>query len=468
MATVKECGREIPVMGEYDVVVVGGGLGGIAAAMASARTGAGTLLLERNSFVGGVATAGMCCSIFNCYHTRDGRLGTTGIAVEVADAIAEAEGYGRKWHDHKGHIIYDLERGKLQLARLVREAGAKLLLGVLVVDVVKEGDRLTGIILEGKGGREAILTRAVVDASGDSDVAFRAGSVVQTVESGRHSFCFRMGGVDIEEFVGFFRENPDQYPDYMDVEWTVSEAIAQYEACGTFLFPHGGGVQMEAFEKARADGVLPERIGIHDTTDACQMHAIRSTGIVHVVTGFVHFDGLDTRLISRSVVDGREMAHVVADVYRRYIPGFQNAHVAGTAANLGVRTSRYIQSDFVFTADMMEAGVRQSDVVGRAVGWDHPVRHHGAGAWGVQALRGDSFDLPYRCLVPKDVEGLVMGAGRSVSAENPSLLRVMAHTMVVGQAGGTAAAFASLAGATLQGLDAGAIQQELRRQGVDL
>ena len=172
---------------------------------------------------------------------------------------------------------------------------------------------------------------------------------------------------------------------------------------------------MDAFKRARDDGVLPEQIGVHDTTDACQMHAIRSTGIVHVVTGFVRFDGLDTRLISRSVVDGTEMAHIVADVYRRYIPGFQNAYVAGTAANLGVRTSRYIQGDFVFTADMMAAGVRQPDVVGRAVGWDHPVRHHGAGAWGVQALRSDSFDLPYRCLVPKGVEGLVMGAGRSVS-----------------------------------------------------
>jgi hypothetical protein len=100
----------------------------------------------------------------------------------------------------------------------------------------------------------------------------------------------------------------------MDVEWTVSEALAQYDDCGTLLFPHGGGIQMTAFKKAIADGVLPGQVGMHDTTDACQMHALRSTGIVHVVTGFVRFDGLDTRLISRSVADGREMAHVVGDV----------------------------------------------------------------------------------------------------------------------------------------------------------
>jgi hypothetical protein len=468
MAAVKESQDETLARDPYEVVVVGGGLGGIAAAVAAARAGASTALLERNSFVGGVATAGMCCSIFNCYHTRDGRLGTTGISVEVADRLAEAEGYGRKWRGHKGHIIYDLERGKLQLTRLVRDAGAEMLLGVLAVGVVKDGDRVAGVIIEGKGGREVIRARTMVDASGDSDIAAHAGAAVRTVESGRHSLCFRMGGVDVDQFAGFFREHPDQYPGYMDVEWTVAEALAQYDDCGTLLFPHGGGIQMDAFKRARADGALPQSIGVHDTTDACQMHALRSSGIVHVVTGFVRFDGLDSRLISRSVVDGREMAHIVGDVYRRYIPGFRNAYVAGTAVNLGVRTSRHILGDFVFTAEMMGAGIRQPDVVGRAVGWDHPVRHHGAGAWGVQALRRDSFDLPYRCLLPRGAEGLVMGAGRSVSSEDPRLLRVMAHTMVVGQAAGTAAAVAARSGRTLRDLDVGAIQQELRRQGVDV
>jgi hypothetical protein len=456
------------VSGDYDVVVVGAGLGGIAAATAAARGGAGTILLERNSFVGGTATAGMCCSIFNCYHDREGRLGTTGIAVEVADALAEAEGYGRRWRQHKGHIIYDLERGKRYLAHLVRRSGAEMLLGALAVGVVKEDDRISAVVVEGKGGREAIRARVVVDGSGDADIAARAGAQVRTVSSGRHSLCFRMGGVDVDELVGFFRDHPDQYPDYMDVEWTAAEALAQYDECGTFLFPHGGGIQMDAFRQARADGALPESIGMHDSTSACQMHALRSTGVVHVVTGFAHFDGLDSRLISRSVVDGREMAHIVADVYRRYIPGFRNAYVAGTATNLGVRTSRYIRGDFVFTAEMMGAGVRQPDAVGRAVGWDHPVRHRGAGAWGVQALRSDSFDLPYRCLLPRGADGLLMGAGRSLSAEDPRLLRVMAHTMVVGQAAGTAAAVAARSGVVPRALEAGAIQEELLRQGVDL
>jgi hypothetical protein len=254
----------------------------------------------------------------------------------------------------------------------------------------------------------------------------------------------------------------------MDVEWTLEEAQAQYRECGTFLFPHGGGMQMRAFQQAVADGALPEQIGLQDTTDACQMHALRRTGIVHVITGFTHFDGLDIDLISRSINDGRRMAFVVADVYRRYLPGFEDSFIAGTADNLGVRVSRSLDGDFAFTADMMQAGVRQPDCVGRMVGWDTEVRHGGPKAWSVQALRAETFDLPYRCLLPCEVEGLLVGAGRSISTRDPWLLRCMAQTMVVGQAAGTAGAVAAKAGVTPREVEVAAVQEELRRQAVVL
>jgi len=305
-----------------------------------------------------------------------------------------------------------------------------------------------------------------VDATGDADVAARAGASVLTRESGKHSLCFRLGNVDVDAFVDSFRDHPDQFPEYMDVDWSLDEALAQYDECGTFLFPHGGGMQMEAFQAARASGELPATVGTQDTTDACQMHALRATGMAHVITGFTHFDGLDGERISTSVRDGRDMAFVVAEVYRRYVPGFARAFVAGTGANLGVRTSRYLDGDFVLDGAMMAAGTRQDDAVGRLVGWDHPVLHRGEGAWGCQVLRDDSFDLPYRCLLPRRVEGLIVGAGRSVSAANPSFLRVMVHTMAVGQAAGAAAAVAAAAQTQVRGVDLEAVQDLLGRQGV--
>lgn len=470
MDTINEPARALPVRGEYDVIVCGGGLGGVAAATAAARGGAKTLLIERNSFLGGVATAGMCCSIFNCYYTGAGprRLATSGIAVEVADALADTMGYGSKWHAHKGHIIYDIEQGKLVLQELVEQAGAELLLQTWTAGAIVEAGAVRGGIVESKSGREAIRAKVVVDATGDADIAALAGVPLRTQAKGMHSLCFRLGNVDVDAFVDFFRRNPGQFPEYMDVDWSLAEALAQYADCGTFLFPHGGGMQMDAFKQAKASGELPATIGIQDTTDACQMHALRQTGVVHVITGFSHFNGLDAERITRSIADGRRMAFTVTDVYRKYIPGFKNAFVAGTAANLGVRTSRCLDGDFVFTADMLKPGVRQSDAVGALVGWENQVKHHGANAWGSQVCHADSADLPYRCLLSKGVDGLLMGAGRSISTDNPSLLRVMVHTMVVGQAAGTAAATAVKTSSSPATVEVGAIQSELKRQGVTL
>jgi len=469
-ATVNEPVREVPVMAEYDVIVCGGGLGGAAAAIAAARAGARVLLVERNGFLGGVATAGMCCSIFNCYYTggKPRRLGTTGIALEVANALADATGFGEKWHAHKGHIIYDIELGKLVLQNLVEEAGATILLQTWVAGGIVEDATVRGVIVETKSGRKAIRANVVVDATGDADLCASVGAPLRSYQNGVHSLCFRLANVDVDAFVGYFREHPEQYPEYMDVDWSLSEALAQYDDCGTFLFPHGGGMQMDAFQRAKASGELPEVIGIQDTTDACQMHALRQTGVVHVITGFAHFDGLNTERISRSILDGRRMAFAVSQVYINHLPGFGKAFVAGTAANLGVRTSRFLDARFRFNASMMQAGTRQPDAVGRAVGWQNLTKNPGANAWSSQICHSESFDLPYRCLVPERIDGLLVGAGRSISSENPSLLRVMAHTMVVGQAAGAAAAVSSREQIVPRRVKIELLQRELARQQVVL
>lgn len=429
--------------GHWDVIVAGGGLGGVCAAIASARSGAKTLLVERNTYVGGVATAGMCCSIFNCFYTSRKKLASLGLPVEIADRLATATGYGNKWHNHKGHIIFDLEKGKLVLQQMLEEAGVDILLGHYVAGACVEDNVLKGIVIEGKNGSELLTAACFVDATGDADLAYQAGVPLHTnskEKPGIHSLCFRIGNVDVDSFVGYFREHPDEYAAMMDVEWTLEEALKQYDECSTFLFPHGGGRHMRAFQKAAEAGELPEKIGIHDTTNACQMHALKYTGMVHVITGFVHFDGLDSDLISQAVNDGRKMAFVITDVYKKYIPGFSKAFVAGVADNLGVRTSRWLNGDFIFKNEMRSAGTRFEDAVGKLVPFREEKRYPGKDAWCVQVMEEDTFDLPFRCLLPRKINGILMGAGRSISAEDPGTLRAMVYTMSVGQAAGAAAA----------------------------
>ncbi|MDH7571783.1 MAG: FAD-dependent oxidoreductase, partial [Armatimonadota bacterium] len=209
---VQEAPRATPVRDEVDVLVAGGGLGGVSAAVAAARAGARTLLVERNGFVGGVATAGMCCSVHNCFYTPSHELVVRGNALEFVDALARAEGPRSAWHHHKGHIIYDVERGKLVLLELLENAGVAFLCDALVVGVVMEGRVLRGVVVESKSGREAILSKVVVDATGDADVAALAGAPVRVTGAewrAPHSYCFRVGNVDVDRFVGYFAAHPD-------------------------------------------------------------------------------------------------------------------------------------------------------------------------------------------------------------------------------------------------------------------
>jgi ribulose 1,5-bisphosphate synthetase/thiazole synthase len=467
--TISEAARTVPVLAEVDVLVAGGGLGGVSAAMAAARAGAKTLLIERNGFVGGVATAGLCCSIFNCYYTHDHRLGVTGNAVTVADALAEAAGFGRKWHKHKGHIIYDVEQAKLILASLIHDAGADILYDTVVSGAIMDGTTLRGLVVESKSGRQAILAKVVVDATGDSDVAARAGApLFEKAASPKHSFCFRLGRVDLDRFVQYLIDHPGAYPEFMDVDWTFEEALTQYRDTGTLLYPHGGAMQMDVFKQARANGTFPEKIGMHDTLDACQMHGSRERGFMHIVTGFVYFDDLDIRKISQSMDDGRRMAFTVTDFFTKNVPGFEQAYVIATADDLGIRVSRWLDGDVVFTRAMKENPTVCADAIGRGVVQRDVRKHKGERAWGVQTFPDDFFHIPYGCLVPRHVDGLLMGAGRSVSSENAWLLRVMGLTMVVGQGAGVAAAVSAKAGVAPRSVDVAAVQDQLKRQGVDL
>ncbi len=468
-ATVAQPRRDVPVRDDVDVLVVGGGLGGVSAALAAARAGARTTLVERNGFPGGVATAGMCCSVFNCFYTADRRLGIMGNAVEITDALAETSGVGKAWHDHKGHVIYDVEAAKLTLTELLEQAGVRLLFDTVVTDALVDGDVLCGVFVHSKSGCEAIRSAVTVDASGDADVAWLAGAPLR--EMGRkapHSYCFRMGNVDVDAFVQYFVEHPDQYPDYMDVDWTFAEALEQYRATGTFLFPHGGGYQMDLFKRAVASGELPATVGMHDTIPACQMHAIRELGVVHVITGFVTMDTMDVATISRAMSDGKRMAFVVRDFFRQNVPGFARSCVIGLADDLGMRATRWIEGEFEFTRGMKENPTRFDDAIGRGVVERDVRKHQADDAWGVQTFTDATFDVPYRCLLPKQIDGLLMGAGRSISAENPMLLRVMALTMVIGQGAGVAAAVAARAGVVPRQADVRTVQDELRRQGVVL
>ncbi len=460
--------RAIPVIADTEVLVVGGGLGGIASALAAARTGTEVTLIEANGFLGGVATAGMCCSVFNCLFTKSRTAAIGGIPKEIVATLAEkAGGPGKGWINHKGHIIYDVEKAKLVLYDLLADAGVRIRLNTMAADVIAENESIQALIICGKNGLEAITCKMLIDATGDCDVVAQTGALFNYPQNGsKSSFVFRLGNVDVDSFVNYFRNNPNEYPEHMDIDWTVEEALSQYDETGTFLFPHGGGMQLSKVKEAERRGDLPTNFGLYDSLDAMQMHLIKDIKVCHVITGFTRTKSLDSESLTRSIADGRKVAFLFLSFIRKYLPGFENAFVSATADDLGIRGSRSIISGNSFTKTMKETPYRCDDAVGIGVVEKHQILNSGTNAWSAQVFEDEVYEFPLSCLIPKGWKNLIIGAGRGADTNPPRLLRVMVTTMAVGQGAGIAAAIAIKQKENLQTVDYHSIRSELNRQGV--
>lgn len=461
--------RRINIVDNADVVVTGGGLAGVAAALAAARAGASVILVERNGFLGGVATAGMCCSVFNCLFTRERKLLVEGIPLEVVDKLAvDAGGPGMSWRNHKGHIIYDVEKAKLVLAELLEKEGVRVRLESPVSDVIREGNRVKALVTSGKNGLEAIGCKVLVDATGDCDAAVLAGADYCEKKKHDASYVFRMGNVDVDRFIDYFRHHPEDYPAKMDIEWSLEEALQQYDVNGTFLFPHGGGMQLSLLKNAVKNGDLPLAYGAYDTLDAMQLHLIRDTGVCHVITGNVPNDDLDAGSISKSINEGKRIAYLFADCMKKYMPGFEHSFVSATADDLGIRGSRTIVGETTFTEEMKQTPSRCADSVGVGIIERNEILYEAENAWPAQVFGNDVYEIPLSCLIPKNTENIVIGSGRGADSEPALLLRVMVTTMVVGQGAGVAAAVAAADETTIKQVNYAKVRQELIRQGVRL
>ncbi len=459
--------KEIPVASSADVVVVGGGLGGVAAALAAARSGASVVLIETNGFLGGVATAGLCCSVFNCLFTRERELKIKGIPLEITDALAtRAGGPGMSYQKHKGHIIYDVEKAKLVLSELLTEAKVEVRLNSSFSDVVCESSKVKAVIVSGRNGLEAITCKTVVDASGDCDVAVKAGVKCREMQTYPASYVFRLGNVDVDKFINYFRENPDEFPENMDIEWTLEEALKQYDENGTFLFPHGGGMQMAVMKKAIESGDLPKTWKNYHTLDATQMHLIRDLGVCHVITGFTDNGALETLHISKRIAEGMQVAQIFAKGYKKHIPGFENCFVCNQADDMGVRVTRSINGYTTLKKEQRLLPTRFDDAVGVGVMMKEITLNKGEGAWPVQVFGDDVYEIPLSCLIPREIENVIIGAGRGADTEPAGVLRVMVDTMSVGQAAGVAAAVSAENDTSIINANYKQIREKLQQLGV--
>jgi ribulose 1,5-bisphosphate synthetase/thiazole synthase len=451
MKHIAETARQTPVLLETEVLVVGGGPGGLAAAIAAARSGARTTLVDRYGCFGGVITQVGVDSL--AWYRHEGTIDLEGIGIEFERRAAAAGGTMRESQSLSEAL--DPELFKVIADTLVVEAGVQPLLHSLVVDAVVEEGLVRGVITEGKSGRHAILADRVVDATGDADIAYHAGAACRATPVGEMmgvTVMFSCSGVDKQRFLEHVAATGPTYGDW-GVCWEVETTGKEDHLFSPYL--------QEPFDRARRDGVIPAEIRsiggtwgrITDSGEASSLNMVVMPG----------YDCTDVRDLTRAEMEGRRQALYAIEALRRYTPGFEDARLRTFGMTLGTRDSRKVVGRYELTAADVRGEARFDDTVG--------IFPEFLDGYGVLVLptTGRYFQVPYGILVPQGVDNLLV-AGRCVAGDRVShaATRNQMCCAVTGQAAGAAAAVSLRHGRSTGEVDVHHVQAELRRQGVRL
>jgi ribulose 1,5-bisphosphate synthetase/thiazole synthase len=450
MNTISEEARLLDVILETDVLVVGSGPGGLAAALAASRAGVRTALIDRNGCFGGNITQ-VGVEGFAWYrheHTVD----CEGIGIEL-EQRATAMGAAMPEPQSLSHAL-DAEMFKWVADELVQEAGVAPLLHRLCVAPIMKDGAIQGVITESKAGREAILAKRVIDATGDADVAARAGAPFHKLprkEMMSASVMFSMSGVNKKRFIDAVKADPQTYADWSgNGEWDYETTGKEDNLFSPFL--------RKPFQKALAAGIIPPNLhtiagtwgSVSDQGDLTYLN------LVHLP----EIDGTDPNDLTAGEMRGRREAIYALEALRSFMPGCETAKLRNFGMTLGIRDTRKIDALYNLTGQDVREQARFEDAVGI-----FPEFIDGYGTL-ILPTTGRYWHLPYRALVPKNVGNLLV-AGRCIGGDKMShaSARNMMCCAVSGQGAGIAAAVSIQRGEGFDRLSIVAVQQELARQG---
>ena len=427
--------RQVPLAAEADVLVVGGGPGGLGGAVAAARQGADVLLVEHYGFLGGMATAGEV-NPFMPNHLDNASL-DTGIFEEWLDRIGS---YGGR---RSGTRVFDPNLARLAAEDLCLDAGVRLLYHHRAAHVERSGDRLDAVVLHGKSGLAAARAKVYVDSTGDGDIAALAGCEFEIGGASGHcqplTLCFKLK-LDPRDVPEADRDDP-----FRAVRAHMQEI-------------------QQVFEQAKADGRIDcprENVLLFRGVDDDVIH-FNTTRVIHKLS-------IDAEQLSEAEVLGRRQLRQIVACFQREVPLLRHCRIHSIAPQIGVRESRRVLGRAYLTVQDYEVGRTFDDGIARVT---YPIDIHNPDGKGTVIRRlpaGAWYEVPYRCLVPRGVENLLI-ASRCISADHAthSSLRVMPPVCSIGQAAGTAAAWAVRDGVSPAAIDGAALKRALIEQGRNL
>jgi hypothetical protein len=464
--------KALKIVGEYDVLVVGGGMAGIGAAIASAKAGCKTILLERETALGGLATIGLVNIPLDA---------PSGVAKQMMNRL---KNINAEWHRNT-----DPEKHKLILDRMVVESGCDLLLHSYVVETIVSGDEVKGVVVEGKSGRQVILAKRIVDCSGDADAAYFSGCeyMAGRKEDGKHQACsleFRLGGVDWDNYVSSdFKKSDPRW------EATIKKGLSS----GELAYEVDNHLNWITHVPGR-----PEHKGM-DEVSICFAHSRNCKP-------------LDSKDLTRMYLEGREQADMLSKFIKGNVAGFENSYLIDTAPLLGVRETRRIVGEYVLETKDLAQHRTFDDVISISghgydlhnpdgpgnIKWakmkDNGKEYYGIFSYGAYnsswfpeggadafcdgfGRSGDemsfpevaSYDIPYRSLIPLKMENIAVG-GRCLSSDfmAQSGIRLVLTCMNTGEAAGAAAAISLKNNIRMRDVDRIELQTHLLDGGANL
>ena len=443
-----------------EVLVVGSGAAGISAAIASARNGAQTTLIEYNGFLGGISATLPWLG----YHDREYRQLVKGLSHEVVQTLHQRGEASDYVLDPKcGSLVsINSHAWKILAIQLAEAAGVRIMLHTHMVDTLREGDTIRGVVVEHKSGRQHILARQTIDCSGDGDVAARGGV---PWEKGRTAdglvqaptLVFRLGGVDRNRFVAACKDEKLNYREWLHPYPELWQKMMR-NIDNLDVFVLGGFAKL--MEEARQNGDLEV-----PQTRVVGVKLHRADQIQVVMTRVLGLDPTDVHSMSSAYAKVYDQIPPLVDFFRKYVPGCEQVYLQEIAPMLGVRESRRIMGDYLLTAEDLLEGRVFDDAV--AMGGYHIDIHRPSGSW-VDSRNVQAYTIPLRSLIASTVEGLAM-AGKCLSATHEAVAstRVIPICMAQGEAIGTAAALAVKTKKSLREVDIDSLQEQLRVQGAE-
>lgn len=489
----------VRTIAEVDVLVCGGGCAGCAAALGAAKSGAVTMLIERNGFLGGIASSSMISNIYNHFVTKDGKLVMRGIGLELMQRMIDKNAATPKWQFPDGRLVHDPEQMKVTFDEMMSDYGVSVLFNTMAIEPYIIDNRVCGVYVTTLDGPALIKAKQVVDTTGECDIAWRADAPTRYA-CGMATLTFKFANVDLDRLYQHFKKYPETFPIGIDAMKNFKEFEEVWLNRDVLYFPHSGGEDWNLFQDAIKNGTFKKEIGDIFSMDSCCIIGMKGTNTAVINSQMWRIHSLDPYIISDAEARAHEAAYYVADFMVRNIPGFENAYIAQVSDELAIRVSRGIVGEETFD--------KNENTVHEIITSDDPTANGTDIEYNIlRNLTNDSkytksasndekdihtddviacrpkqmnfkltgefvsrctVDIPFGVMLPLSIDNLLVASGKSISAVPQTMLRYQSAGMALGQAAGAASALAARQGVLVRNLELRELQKELLRQDVYL